>query len=532
MYSDLLWNDWVIAEMGNYETAPDGRLIYKKKGYLHVDHRYWFPDKQQEIRNLLQQGLVSFNKKNNRNEYYSFSPFAKLLVKTPRYRYQYEEGHYDLETKIRPICYAAHMDSLILGFYSFCLTKVYEDYIKNNCFDEAILAYRTDLGKCNIQFAQEVFQIVKQRGECSAIALDIKGYFDNIDHIILLEKWKKVLGGKLPLDQFKLYNVVTKYSYINQKRLLKKYQGPARRNSRLPATLMDIVPGKNIKEKFMKLNSDQLIVTNNKPKEKTGRCCGIPQGSPISSLLSNIYLIDFDADLIKKGISEGFSYRRYCDDILIICDTDVASKLMKFIIDKICKEYFLTIQPDKVDLIDFHRNSANQMRGFRRPRKTWQKPCHKKKVIIRDSPAKTTSGNEQKLYRPLQYLGFEYNGKDILIRPSSLSRYFWKLNYRLQRTVVMSHSPKSLGNQIFLRQIYERYTHIGTRNFLTYAYKASKKSYKGHSGKIHNGLDSPAIRKQLRNHFNLLRHELSQKNEKWFSHRLKSKKKVTPNHFK
>lgn len=532
MYDTGLWDAWQKQELKNYQEDPPGKKVYLKKGYLHLDHRIWFPDYHSEIEQILKNGLQVVNSKTQRKEFYSFSPFLKILAKTPRYRYQFEEGHYDLETKIRPLCYAAHRDSLILGYYSFALTKAYEDYIKRGHFDDVVLAYRSDLGKCNIQFAMEAFDEVKRRKNCSAIALDIKGYFDHIDHKILLEKWQKIVGEKLPEDQYRLYKILTKYSYINQKSLLKKYKGSKKRNDKLPVTLMDIINGSGVNDKFKQLKKDQLIVTNSVPHKKTGRLCGIPQGSPISALLSNIYLIDFDEDLKQKSIQEGFFYRRYCDDILVVCDTDKAFELMNFIIDKISNEYFLTIQPEKVDLIDFHKNSKGKIRGFRRPRRTRKRPGERDKVTIKDQPAQTNALNEEKFYRSLQYLGFEYNGKDVLIRPSSLSRYFWKLNYRLQRTVIMSYSPKSKDDQIFLRQIYERYTHLGGRNFLTYAYKAAKPYYEDANGNQIPGLNSPAIKKQLRNHIKVLRHELGRKNTKWHSHKLSGKKKVTPRYFK
>jgi RNA-directed DNA polymerase len=147
-------------------------------------------------------------------------------------------------------------------------------------------------------------------------------------------------------------------------------------------------------------------------------------------------------------------------------------------------------------------------------------------------PAITTVHNEEKFYRPVQYLGFEFNGKNVLIRPSSLSRFFWKLNYRLQRTVIMAYSPKSKSNQIFLRQIYERYTHLGERNFLTYAYNAASEFYETADHISMSGLNSYAIKKQLRNHWAILRHELGSKNLKWYSHKLDGKKKVNPKYFK
>lgn len=532
MYDSGLWDAWKNQELKNYILDPSGKKIYQKKGYLHLDHRIWFPDDYSSIENIIRSNLQIINPKTQQKEFYSFSPFLKILAKTPRYRYQFEEGHYDLETKIRPLCYSAHRDSLILGYYSFALTKTYEEYIKRHGFDDVVLAYRSDLGKCNIQFSKEAFDEVKKRKSCSAIALDIKGYFDHIDHEVLLEKWKKILGGKLPEDQYRLFKILTKYSYINQKGLLKKYKGPKKRGDVLPATLMDLIPGTGINDKFKQLNIDQLIVTNNLPDKKTGRLCGIPQGSPISALLSNIYLIDFDEDLKNKSIEEGFIYRRYCDDILVICDSEKALDIMDFIIDKISKEYHLKIQYEKVDLIDFHKNSKGKIRGFKRPRRTKNQVGEKDKVTIQKKPALTNATNEEKYYRSLQYLGFEYNGKDILIRPSSLSRFFWKLNYRLQRTVIMSYSPKSKDDQIFLSQIYERYTHLGGRNFLTYAYKAAKKQYQDGSGNWTPGLNSPAIRKQLRNHMGILRHELGKKNIKWFSHKQKRKKPVEPRYFK
>jgi len=532
MYSTAIWEAWLKQENQNYYQEKNGKKIYKKKGYLHLDPRFWFLDNNAEIEEILKNNLQVTDSKTKLKKYYSFSPFLKIITKTPRYRYQFEEGHYDLETKKRPICFAAHKDSLILGFYSFALTKVYEEYIKKHSFDDVVLAYRSDLGKCNIQFAKDTFDHIKKRKECSVISLDIKGFFDHIDHALLLEKWQRVINGRLPEDQFRLYKILTQYSYISRASLLKKYKGPKKRDDKLPATLMDIIPGKGILEKFKQLKTDQLIVSNTSPNEKTNRLCGIPQGSPISALLSNIFLIDFDSDLKKKSYDEGFVYRRYCDDILVICDTSQANELMDFIIKKISEEYYLTIQPAKVDLIDFFKNSKGKIRGFRRPRKTRKKIGEKDIVTIKDSPARINYLNEEKYYRPVQYLGFEFNGKDILIRSSSLSRYFWKLHYRLQRTIIMAYSPNSKSDQIFLQQIYERYTHLGQRNFLTYAYNAAKEFYENADGKLMYGLNSYAIKRQVRNHWTILRHKLTKKNIRWYSHKLTGNKEVSPKYFK
>ena len=525
LYTDTYWSEWASNERKNYTINKIGKKSYIKKGYIHFDDRLWFPDHEEEIKKLIENNLKVKHEATGNEQYHSFTPFIKRLIKTPRYKYQEEEGVYGLETKIRPICYASHKDSLILGYYSFVFTKLYEEYIRNAGFENVVLAYRSDLGKSNIQFAKDTFSEITKRDSCSAIALDIKGYFDHIDHKILLEKWQKIYGFRLPKFIHNLYKILTKYSYINYKAILSKYKGPKNRNDKLPANLMRMIDGAKTKEKFESLKKNQLIVTNDTPNSKTNRLCGIPQGSPISALLSNIYLIDFDKQVFEKSIADGFIYKRYCDDIIVICDSAKAKELADFLIDKIYSEYFLTIQPRKVELIDFKRNSSGVKRAFKRPHEIIRKG-NMEKMIVRENSIKLSEKNERQFYKPLQYLGFEYDGQNIRIRSSSLSKFYRKLNYRLQRTIIMSYSPKSISDQIFLRQIYERYTHLGQRNFLTYAYKASKKYYKDGNGTEKEGMNSPAIRRQLRNHFSIIQHELQRKNIKWFSHKSKRKKKV------
>ncbi len=509
LFSEDTWKRWAEQEDINYKLTKNksGGTIkkYLKKGYTHFDHKFWFPDRQGELKQILNDGLKVFHKVHGRLETYAFSPFIKVLIKTPRYKYQATEGEFALETKIRPICYAAHLDSLIFGFYAFALNEKYQQYITKIGIDEAVLAYRTDLdGKCNIQFSKEVFDEVKRRGNCTAIALDIKGYFDHIDHKILKEKWQQVIGGLLPEDQLKIYKRLTQYSYTSKNSILKKYGVKLKKLKTPPRTLLDLVPGAKDYLKYQQLRNDRLIVTNDKPDKKTGTMIGIPQGSAMSALLSNIYLICYDEMMITKGKEEGFLYRRYCDDILIICDADKAEKLQQFAIKKIDDDCHLEIQPRKVELTEFRKNSAGKVRAFN------------KKKMLEKSLLVTDASNEKYFYKSLQYLGFEYNGQDIFIRSSSLSRYFIKLRARIVKTISMAYSDKSTSNQIFKEQLFHKYTHLGKRNFLTYAYNASKKSYQNSKGVSKEGMNSQAIRKQLSRHFEHLIRVLNIKNEQRF----------------
>ena len=240
---------------------------------------------------------------------------------------------------------------------------------------------------------------------------------------------------------------------------------------------------------------------------------GIPQGSPLSSVLSNIYLIDFDKMMHEKAKEEGFIYRRYCDDILIISETNKADELQKFAIARILKDHGLEIQPMKVEIIDFHYNSRKQIRGFKR---------EKGKLSI---PVTSDANNEQRFYKSLQYLGFEFNGQDIFIRSSSLSKYFRKMKGRIDKTVKMAYSPNGKLDKVFKRQLFERYSHMGDRNFISYAMNASKEKYQTAKGEWKNGMNSPAMRKQISRHFMLLMSSLEIKNNQRFMKKVIIKKK-------
>ena len=225
MYTEELWKAWSEEELKNYSEI-NGKHKYDKRNYTHFDSKFWFPKRQNEIKKLLINGVKEYKASIKRTEPHSFSPFLKILIKTPRYRYQESEKHYELDTKIRPICFASHIDSLVFSFYSYCLTLRYESYIKEHGFDECILAYRSDLHLSNVQFAKEVFDKVREKGECSAIALDIKGYFDHIVHKKLKETWIAVLKEKeLPDDQFRIFKSQTRYSYVNKNSIYKKFRG-------------------------------------------------------------------------------------------------------------------------------------------------------------------------------------------------------------------------------------------------------------------------------------------------------------------
>lgn len=507
IFTEELWSAYV-------EKIEDD---FNLKSYPQFDPYFNFPKDKKRLYDLLSDPSMK------RMKNHDFTPLVKILQKTPRYKWQEDKaltagGKYDLETKIRPISFASHFDTYVYGFYSFALNKAYQDYIHKKGFQEVVLAYRSDLdGKCNIQFAKEAFDQVKSaytvNGECSVIALDIKGYFDHIDHSILKKMWCKVIDeDDLPLDQYKVFRSLTKYSYINytsflkhfnvnlkklEKEQRKKYKGKQRAPKGYQS-LLDLVPNDINGPSFlnkMELLRKRKLVTINRNKDRSLSKNGIPQGSAMSALLSNIYLAEFDREIFKKGQKEGFVYRRYCDDLLVICKPDQVNQLKDYLMDLINREYKLTIQNRKTEVVDFKPSPSGQMRSYKRQ-------------FVEATQTFDPLPNSDSNFKNLQYLGFEFNGKSIYIRPGSLSRYFRKMKARIVKSVSMAYSENSKSDTIFKQQIFSRYSHLGKRNFLSYANNASKKYYTNSAGDRKEGMNSPSIKRQIAAHMRILKQEI------------------------
>lgn len=495
IYSEAKWEAYAA------KIAQNNKL----KSYKHFDPIFEFKDRSDLIKKMVSDPTLE------RIAQFSFSPLVKILTKTPRYKYDENVDAYGLETKIRPISFAAHLDAYIYGFYAFVLTDAYQDYIKKSGFASCVLAYRSDLnGDSNIQFAKKAFDTVKEMytkyGKCSAIALDISGYFDAIDHQILKSKWCDVLGvSQLPRDQYKIFRSLTNYAYVGKANFLKHFNIKVSRAKKWK-TLLNLIPdsinGASFQDKMDLLRKEQLIIKN-KPKisaDGTVSYRGIPQGSPMSSVLSNMYLIDFDRWLHNLSLLMDFKYFRYCDDLLIVCKSENVRYLVDEVVRVIKDEFDLIIQTKKSEIVEFRENSSGVIRSF---------------DINKPGGRKTDKATEQQFYKNLQYLGFEYNGKSIYIRSGSLSRYFRKAKASIVKTMMMAYGKKSTRPKVGRKKLYIKYSHFGRRNFISYAHNAAKKEYSNYKGIKREGLDSVSIKRQLSAHFSFLEREILKTSEQF-----------------
>lgn len=379
----------------------------------------------------------------------------------------------DYKEKNRLINFPCHLDGNIYAYYCKILDQYYENFLSENNLKDTVLAFRKvqkldndgrKYSLCNIHFARDVFEYIKNKQDCTVICLDISGFFDNLDHVVLKDMWCKAIGEKLlPLDHFKVYKSLTQYSYVEKDKLYKllNLSLNSRRLHKRMERLCDI-----------KTFRDQ--VRKNGLIKKNLRLKGIPQGSPISGMLSNIYMMEFDCIISQEIEKLNGKYFRYCDDMIFITDnqsTELIEKLILTQIDKIK----LNINKKKTQTVIFEKG----------------------KVQI--SAMSPTFNFPVKL----QYLGVSYDGKNVFLRETGLSKFHFKLRKAIRMRV--GHYKKieakghHRGHSIYMRTLHIRYTYIGSRNYVSYVYRVSKL------------FDSKNVKKQIKGHYNIFNNYLNGK---------------------
>lgn len=415
---------------------------YRRRGYLHFDLPLGYKKAKAIVMNA------------ERVACHAFYPFINYTLTAEKITKDPTSLRLINKPKERPIAYAAHIDSHIYAYYSKLLTGLYESELKERGLGDVVLAFRS-LGKSNIDFAYEAFSEISAFGNCGVVGLDISGFFDNLDHAILKEKWAAIIGkARLPKDHFNVFKSVTRWSSVNRDELYQAFgiskHNPKNGRHRLcsPEELRKRVRGAG------------LIRTNFLGK-------GVPQGSPISALLSNIYMIDFDQEVNEMISALGGRYYRYCDDMLFIVPVGWQDKVAGEVAKKI-KMLKVDINPNKTERRIFENVSGK---------------------LLAD--------------KPLQYLGFLFDGRKITIRSAALARY----SERMKRGVRLAKHTKVKRNRLKIaagrkptklhkHKLYNKYSHLGQRNFIRYGLRAAEV------------MSSDAIRNQLKPLWNRLKEEI------------------------
>ena len=181
---------------------------------------------------------------------------------------------------------------------------------------------------------------------------------------------------------------------------------------------------------------------NKKDIKKNISGVGVPQGSPISAVLSNIYMIKFDKDIKRYVTSKGGIYMRYSDDFIIVLPYERDAEIADF------TSYIFSYVESMKGLIDLQKEKTSCY-------------TYKDEVIYEgDQPSS------------INYLGFLFDGKNIRIRPRAITKYYYRMR-RKAHTIGLSNWTSSKGRRISAKELYSIYSRNDEKQtFIDYARKA------------------------------------------------------------
>lgn len=445
----------------------------KSKGYLHLSPSLKIGDNWRLYKKQIEnKDFISR---------YAFYPLIHAFIKERKYKKAdpkkhkpkgRSHKHFNIKkniiegtAKLRPLHYASHFDSLIYGYYALLLNIKYEEKLKKvDGLSDSITAYRklkignTDKGKSTIHYAKEVFdEIIKRTengSEIAVLAFDIKGFFSSLDHNQLKARWSFMIDEtRLPNDHYNVFKSCTKFNYVLLNDLRKRNNRSGRKSGYDESKLAKIRREKGFKC-FFESNEDfrnhikqgKLSVYKNpfnKGEVNKKSPMGIPQGLPISAGLANIYLYDFDKAIIKDLVDDkkGF-YRRYSDDIIVICNVEDVDFTKRYVENLILKSE-LKISKEKTETFIFRHLEFN---GAKEKRLT--------SIKINHDNSHTTG-------YPLIYLGFEFRGYNVCVKSTNLARYYRRLISIVKRRCKRARNGIKNNPQqtkaVFLNQIKKLY---------------------------------------------------------------------------
>jgi len=225
--------------------------------------------------------------------------------------------------------------------------------------------------------------------------------------------------------------------------------------------------------------------------------------------LANLYMLEFDREIYKKLVLEnGSYYRRYSDDIVVVCAIDKIDETIKTVSETIRGEKAnLRIAEEKTEICQFRKirsGNTERLQVF--------------KLI----------GDEYIENIPFVYLGFEFYGYQKLIKSASIARF-----YRRMKESVRKHSRRAqrrmdfelLDKKILYKtRLYRMFTYKGqkTRDLTTkistlkkdiyghfhYTTSERSKKFRGnflrYATRASADMQAPEITRQIRNHWKIM----------------------------
>lgn len=386
------------------------------------------------------------------SEKYKTYPLLKRTEYSPKFKEDFtptgESRRVRTKSKPRVFRYPSHKEAFFHYCYGYYLQEEYEKILKQENLSDIVLAYRKIPLKTSLpttkyrgvqHFANEIFDLIEKQGQCIVITLDIEKFFDRINHNKLYQTWVDFLATtrlhsdetflkhrQLSVGEYRIYKSLTKYQSFNKKKV---YQvlGINRKNEKeyFLKKWLQICSPEDFRTKVIPLNKPPFDFY-----EKNSKCFGIPQGSPLSPILSNLYLLEFDKQINSYLQSFGGIYRRYCDDILVVIPNIKESpKIIISFIENILTnlELGIAVNNDKTEIVTFKKDRLS---------------------------GKIQSENEKRKNCSLVYLGWDFDGNKRLLRKRTLNRFYNKARKRIfKETSKLKGCKKSLPK----KKIYNSY---------------------------------------------------------------------------
>lgn len=350
-----------------------------------------------------------------------------------------KEGHRS-EPKLRQIYYASHLDSWIYRYYAYLFNELYNAELIRCGLNDVAVAYRTDLGKSNIEFAYSAFNKLRSYSSCYVIIGDFTNFFDSLEHRYLKHRLCSLLQvEQLPSDHYAVYKSVTNFHYWELNWLLAYHHLS---NNRFDVKQFNAKDRALSPKEFRENKS--CILNNPTPG------FGVPQGTPISAVYANIYMLEADK-LINTLVNElGGIYMRYSDDFLIILPTDSRTEFTTYyasINDVINSTPGLELQDKKTKLFYYSDKKVSN--------------------ITNEFVPELPEGKNI-----IDFLGFSFDGSFIKIREKTIFKYYNRM-YRKIKTIVRNEGLSPKGKKISCKNLYEKYSYKGS---LQYKRKVAKKN--------------------------------------------------------
>lgn len=375
---------------------------YPIKGYFHFDYPIHISKVASYVQN---QKMIA------EHSFFPLIAYEQKIEKFTEDPKNFEDGR-PYKKDSRPIKYAGHLDGYIYKYYANELNRAYNNWASRNGINDNSTAYRTNKkGKSNIDFAAEVISYISNHDEAFILVDDFKSYFNSFDHQLLKKRIYEALSvDHLPKDWFNVFKSVTKYGFV-EKKIAEDYFGD---------------------EGFLRHQGHKKFISKNKlfsdfrefnkieSNNDMGR--GVPQGVPISAVMSNVYTIKFDQEIKAVVEKNNGIYRRYSDDFIIVIPKSISGV-----------EYTEKQFKDIVQII--HREATKNKLVIAREKTELYKKVNDKIYIFAEEPL------QNKSY--IDYLGFVYDGSRVTIRQRSIERFY----RRMKKTVRTMEGKRRRNNK-------------------------------------------------------------------------------------